>query len=81
MTHVIVNICRTPHFVSTVQISLPNFAFLPYNHPALLKDWFLKEMLLKEQNPIGFFSRKTIGSDPGSDNFCSLIENNFRFLR
>ena len=41
----------TANFVSTksifclLQISLPNFLFLAQNHPALIKDWFLEQML------------------------------------
>ena len=38
------------------------------------KDWFLKQMLIKELKPVAFL-HKTIGSD----NSFTLIENNFRF--
>ena len=38
--------------------------FLAQNHLALLKDRFLKEMLLKkEQKPVAFFLAKTTGSN------------------
>ena len=72
-----------------MQISFSIFSFLPSNHLAilrflasnhlvkLLKDRFLKKMLFKNQNPVGFFSRKTLGAN----NSFTLIENNFRFLR
>ena len=78
---------RTPHFASTksifslIQISLPNFAFFyrkNHYHLALLKDRFLKKMLLKRAKPVGFPpSHKTIGSN----NSFITTENNFRFLR
>ena len=56
VTHITVIIFGTTNFVSAestfslIQISLPNFAFLEQNHQALLKDWFLKNMLLKSAN-------------------------------
>ena len=45
----------------------------------LLKDRFLKKMLIKraKNSRFFFFSRKTIGLS----NSFTLIENNFRFLR
>ena len=40
-----------------------NFAFLPQNHLALLKDRFLKKMLLKRAKNTSPFFRKTLGSN------------------
>ena len=48
-------------------------SFLPQNHLALLKDRFLKKIFYKEQKPVAYFSRKTIGSN----NSFTPIENNF----
>ena len=52
--------------------------FLPENHQTLLKDWFLKKMLLKraKKNQSPFFC-KTVSSN----NSFTLIENSFSFLR
>ena len=50
---------------------------LPQNHPALLKDWFLKKMLIKRAKTRRLVLRKTIGSN----NSFTLLENNFRLLR
>ena len=79
VTFIIVIVLHTANFVSTklifseIQISLPNFAFLEQNHPALLKEWFLKKMLLKRTNTCRLFFYKIIGSN----NSFTLIENNF----
>ena len=59
------------------QFSLPHFAFLPYNRLALLKDRFLKKMLLKRAKTHWFFLHETTGSN----NSFIPIESNFRFLR
>ena len=45
-------------------------------HLALLKDRYLKKMLLKKQKLVAL-SPKSIGQN----NSCNLFENNFRFLR
>ena len=38
-----------------MQISLPNFAFLPLNHLGLLKDRILKKMLSRAKTHLLFF--------------------------
>ena len=47
---------------------------ITYRHS---KNWFLKKMLIKRAKTRRLFFKKTIGSD----NYFTLIENNFRFLR
>ena len=59
------------------RLSFPILHFLPQNHLALLKDWFLKKMLIKSAKTRRLFFRKTLSSY----NYFTLIENNFRFLR
>ena len=48
-----------------------------YVESLILKDRFLKKMLLKRAKTRGLFFRKTMGSN----NSFTLIENNFMFLR
>ena len=56
----------------------PILRFLPQNHLTLLKDRFLKKLLLKraKAKTRRFFFRKTIGSN----NSFTLIEHNFNFF-
>ena len=49
--------------------------FFTVHYLALLKDRFLKMMLMKSLNPSAFLYKSI-----GSDNSFTLIENNFRFL-
>ena len=58
-------------FLVKYRFPFPILRFLPQNHLALLKDRFLKKMLLKEYKPDAFF-RKTIDSN----NSFTLIEKN-----
>ena len=86
MTHKIVIICRTQHFVSTlsifnlIQISLPNFAFFMVKSPSVTHETNNNNLLLFFLFCFVFcfvLFCKTEGSD---DNF-SVIKNNFRFSR
>ena len=67
MTHIIVIIYRTPHFLSPGSIlsyatDLPfKFSFFTVKSPALLKDWFLKITFLKKsKNPSPFLCKTII---------------------
>ena len=68
MTHIIVIICHTLYFVATyivdfqLNTDIPSHFCILKNHLALLKDLFLKKMLLKK--------------NIGLNNSFTLIENN-----
>ena len=64
-------------FLVKCRFPFPILHFLLQNHLALLKDRFLKKMLLKRANTRCLFFRKTIGSN----NLFTLVKNNFRFSR
>ena len=83
MTHMIVIICNTQHFVSTnsifswIQISLPNFAFFNVKSPSVTQRWVSQKNAFEKSKTLLPFLLKTIGSN----NYFTVIENNFRFLR
>ena len=56
-----------------MHIPLSNFAFLPYNHIALLKNRFLEKILLKSAKTGRFFTKF-------KSNFFTLIEKQFQVI-
>ena len=61
-----------------MQISLPNFfLFLIVKSPSITQRPVSQENAFKKSKNLFTFLRKTIGSN----NYFTLIENNFRFLR
>ena len=74
----------TGHHISFLQINfqLDTYfpskfcVFLPQTHLALLKDRFLKKMLLKKSKNPSTFSHKTMGLN----DYFILIENNIVFF-